>query len=192
MTPIPPHLAHLPRSGNLPVPHVVARHKIGRSALALSTWEGFDLMTVWEGESGPPDFGKYDDERLRQSMVHGVCHLCWTKPKYPLVCVPREPQRREVDGKPATLLVQPWVCAPCLGYAVQTCPPLMMAIERGNGLVFSIRTFRLVSTLWQRANDDDPVAPEGARVLSMFKILPMKAGVQELREWVEGPGRKYR
>ena len=190
---IPPHLSHLPVVAGLPVPFVVARHRVGRSALALSSWEGFDLMTVWEGESGPPDFGKYDDERARLSMALQLCHVCGKdqQGKHPLVCVPGEPQRRKIEGKPATVIIQPWICAPCLGYAAATCRPLIDARAIGRGLVLAISKFSLVTVGYKPVNPEDPVPPAGAKVLMEFKILPMKAAVQKLDEWCEGAGRRY-
>lgn len=189
---IPAHLSHLPRLGGMPIPAVTCNHTNGRNVLSLSEWPGYDLQVDFEGTDGPPDFAKYDDRKLRHCMVQGLCHVCWTKPKYPLVCVPGEPQRCLVGGKPATLIAQPWVCAPCLGYSVQTCPPLMRAIEAGRGLVLSITKYRLVGTGWKPANEGDPIPPEGASVLSYFKILPFTAAVQSLPDWCAGAGRKYR
>lgn len=145
-------------------------------------------MTMWIGESGPPDFGKYDDEHHRHCMVHRWCHVCGANLKHPLICSPTGPQRRMVDGKEVELYLQPWVCAPCLAYAAVTCPPLRSAMDRA--IVLAPTESRLIATFWKPANPGDPVPPLGLSVISSFKIQIVKGGVQLLRDWMGTAGKK--
>ena len=196
---VPPHLEHRPQRSGLPVPWVVADSPRGRSALVPSVWAQADLMTVWEADGYAPDFGRYDDQRLRESMHGRLCHVCSGLPRDPLVCCPSWPDRRSVGGVAMTLLAQPWVCAPCLAYACRTCGPLSKAILEGRGWVFAaLEDAALVATYWQPVNPEDPVPPKGSTVLSGFKIAidrvgfgPGGFGCQGLAGWDLRVGAKH-
>ncbi len=195
---IPAHMAHMDRVGGLPVPKIVVPMRVGRIDLAPSTWPGFDLMTVWVSESGPPDFGKYDEELHRQCMAQYWCHVCGLPSKHLLICVPTALQTREVNGRSMALAIQPWVCAGCLAYATRSCPPLWKAIEEGRGFVISgVPARSIVQTQWKPANEDDPIPPEGARVLSSHKIaipdsfLGHHISSQPLAEWAHSIGNRH-
>jgi len=189
---VPAHLSHLPFLGGLPVPRVVADHRVGRIALAPSTWDGFDLMTVWEGESGGPDFGKYDEEKQRRCVVEQWCHVCGAGGDL-MVCVPRTPKLITLNGVQMAVVHQPWVCGPCLAYAIRVCPPLRRLAEEGRGLViFGLQDQRPIQTMWRPADPGDPVPPPGSMVLSTHKLpVPPEARTQDLPGWAASVGGRY-
>lgn len=192
---IPDYLSHLETFGGLPMPKVIVRQRVGRMKLANCTWPNnnlMTLMTVWCGESGAPDFGKYDEELHRQCMHGHWCHVCGREDKHLLLSLPRvaQVQQRLVDGAPMKLIAQPWVCARCLAYACVTCPPLMATLAAGDGMVVSPRGWDLIAVLWQPVNANDPVPPPGMRVLSGFKVHVKEGAEQLLPDWFAGVGRK--
>ncbi len=185
--PVPKHMSKCPLHGGLPVPAIVATLK-GHIALAASKWRGFTHMTEWVPEATEPDFGKYDEEKLRRCIAGGYCHVC-TGPVSPrIICDPSiryasDLQLIDVDGRLCPMTIKPWVCAGCLQFAVHNCPPLRKAMLEGRGLVAFIDEFRLVSTYWQPANPGDPVPPPGSKVLSFIKVAIVKARYWPLDGW---------
>jgi hypothetical protein len=194
---IPEHLSGNRRYRGLPVPRVVAASARGRIVLAPSTWNNYDLMTMWEAEDGPPDFGKYDEELQRRSVAECWCHVCGRKEKELLICAPSDPSQITVAGSAVYVCVQPWVCAPCLAFSILVCGPIRKAIKENRGAVFAnIDHAGIVQTRWKPALPEDPVPPEGARVLSAHKImLRGERGkypcVQTLPLWASTVARRY-
>ncbi|MCC6426258.1 MAG: hypothetical protein IT435_05505 [Phycisphaerales bacterium] len=195
---IPAHLSGCPVQGGLPVPMVVCPVK-GRIGLGPAKWPGMDLQTEWEPDPDCRvlDFGKYDEEKLRRSIAERRCHVCWDDTDASVVCVPRsrwpyEGQTIDIDGRTCPMVIQPWVCVPCLAYAVGACPPLGRAIAEGRGLVFYVRRHRLVYTHWKPANPEDPAPPAGAKVLSFIKIAIQEANTFRLARWAKVFGREVK
>lgn len=181
-------MAGCPVHGGLPVPAIVATLK-GHIDLAPSTWAGSTHMTRWVPEGDAPDFGKYDEEQLRRCIHDRWCHVCTRPVESPMICLPKhnntwDGQHIEYAGRWVPLVIQPWVCAECLKFATKYCPPLRKAIDERRGLVAYIDEARLVATQWQPAGPEDPVPPEGAKVLSFLKLALVRARYMPLPEWV--------
>ena len=63
-------------------------------------------------------------------------------------------------------------------------------------MFLGIRPEGLVQTLWQPAEDGDPIPPRGARVLSTHKLLVPPIGyngvaAQTLPDWADTVARRY-
>lgn len=192
---IPEHMKNCRVYGGLPVPQVVSTRK-GHHELGPTTEHGFTHKTAWVPEDDVPDFGKYDDDKLRRCIRDRVCHVCWRSPAdlvldgRLILCLPNrrspeEGQNIEVNGRLVPLVIQPWVCVPCLMFACSHCPPLRQAIAERRGLVAFPQEVRLVLTHWKPAEPEDPIPPPGARVLSLLKIAIVRARYMPLHEWAE-------
>lgn len=179
----------------LPVPQVVATMK-GRGGLCPTTrFPGFTHVTTWEPTGEAPNFGQYDDEKLRTCMMESRCHVCWLTDGPLILCLPgltslNDAQRIQVGSRMAPMVLQPWVCPPCLAFACAHCPPLRAAIKSQRGLVVYPHATRLVMTAWKPAEADDPMPPLGAVVLSLIKVAILKARTVPLPEWAKKFGRE--
>lgn len=169
---IPEHLRKNQILGGMPVPVVVAGGTKTRIELVPSTWPVGDLMTMSVPVSGPPDFGKYDEALNRECIAGRWCHVCGEPHPFLLICAPHGPQLRDFRGKPTPMLIQPWVCPPCLAFASRTCPPLRKVIEAGGGEVYSgLEKNQQAVAYWQPVYPEDPIPPEGKTVICSFKVV---------------------
>lgn len=189
MIQIPVHLQGAHRQSGLPVAHVAAIAR-GRGGLAPSTWKGAELETIWIPDTDCTvfDFGRYDPVRLRQCVLERRCHVCWSPANATMICMsdrvkPADGPQMLIDGASVPVVVQPWVCAPCLSFALQHCPPLRAAIASSRGLVAYVHKHRHMYNYWRREAPDDPVPPEGARVLSLITTAITDAKFFTLRDW---------
>jgi hypothetical protein len=174
--------------GGLPMPAVIATRK-GHIEIVPSAWAIGTHMTAWVPECDEPDFGKYDEEKLRRCIHGRYCHVCTRKADPLLICVPKvraitESQHIEVGGRVVPMVVQPWVCAECLKYAAHACPPLRKAIDEKRGVVAFVDEAQLVVTYWKPADPKDPTPPPGATVISFLKVALVHARYMPLPEWV--------
>lgn len=187
-TTIPKHMGKCPVHGGLPAPLVISTQR-GSHDIVAHQQHGCTHKVVWVPEGDEPDFGKYDDEKLRVCIEQGSCHVCgeMNLPRM-AICIPhkRHPldcQLIQIGGIMRPMVVQPWVCTPCLKFAVSHCPPLRKALAEVRGIVCFVDKYRLVSTHWKPVNPTDPIPPEGSRVLSLIKIAMLDFTWMPLGEW---------
>jgi hypothetical protein len=141
---------------------------------------GFDGPATYYGGAvgvGRPVLGEMQPERQREVTLEQLCQVCHG-PAHPRAIRKQEPPFDHpllladiriassapdavgalgdsllVDGKPRPLIFEPWVCPPCLRYALLVCPGL---IRRSGAPHDGERFFRPLRVL--RVRDARPVA----------------------------------
>jgi hypothetical protein len=188
---IPAHLSNRPtdRRG-LPVPYI-------------NIWGNVDKPGSWElrhdrnvhqraafyvdDMTAPPDFTKQSPQRQREIVVNGMCQVCarelgngerW------LALSPISVQTIEVRGiGPHAAISEPWLCADCCTFAVDTCPALirrahneeLIKVQLPADLPFSVTIGKgWIEGRWELATKREPCAMF-ARILLSPQVVRTSA-----------------
>lgn len=172
MIPIPDRMAHLPRWHGLPVPTIASWE--GDYPEAAWTWrhdEHVDRVAWFPPDDtqgvGKPVLGRMHPPRQRRSAVLLRCQVCDAQleaGKAWLVMAPHAGlETITVEGRQGKALVvhEPWLCAPCVSYAIRVCPGLVGRTRVDELMLHRPRThLNIMSTAYM----DGPRAEEAKRV----------------------------
>lgn len=151
MTPIPQHLARRPVWHGMAVPFVACwGDEIDESKWRLSDDPNLVSMQYPKGErawwsaswkvgEGTPDLAKLCPQRVRRSILEGLCSICGTKlaagPGSRWVVLEHDDlvlaQAAENPDQDGVTAVYPWSCGRCLAYSFSACPHLVARAGAG-------------------------------------------------------------
>jgi hypothetical protein len=128
--PEPDTLEHVLRSaGGLPVPYVAAwssenDRQIVRPCPLVQGKPAF--FSGGRRGDGDPVFGEMEPSRQRHCVIKRRCQVCNGRASEQLLVDGRGTSHSTlVGGAWLKVVLEPWVCAPCLVYALRVCPGLV-------------------------------------------------------------------
>lgn len=180
---MPPQIAALPRSdGGLPVPFVAQWSSeeemyLRREPLAEGKVAAFTKGSRGEGQ---PVFGVMDVERQRLCVMKCRCQVCGGSARERLLADGQGLGQSTVyDGAPRRMLLEPWVCASCLAYALRVCPGLIRLRHGARLHVLQVERALPVAVLTRLGGN-----LAGREAIGYIKILVERAARSPADEWL--------
>lgn len=152
----PPWLSHLRTWRGLPVPAINlwgVDTEIGPD-VRYDVWVRGRAVFVDDADQDIPDFTRQNMQRQRESMICGLCQVCWRHVPWSrryMVIAGLSTQTVQLGGTAVTVVTEPWLDQRCAEFAVSTCPALIRRHSEDGLRIVQVRerdTTLIVSKGW--------------------------------------------